>query len=1034
VRVPIPAEELTVHKGFPPEPPREAGDVHVASSRQEEFGDLNQAADNFGQALDYYRAALSEVGSSDGLARGRLLYKAAECLRRRGDLDGSRLHLRAAHAAIRTSRDPVWLGRIAGRLAATHTDRGEYRRAARYALLAYELLRRSSEHALLGHTEIYLGIARLRLGDYAAAQEAFTSALATFRRVEDPAGEASALNNLGLVHKNLGQWSDATRCMEQALRLNEKIGNYGLVAAQCLNLGILRYRLGQWDLAEECLLRARQIMAETDDAAGDARVHLALGNLYRRRRQFAASREALRHARTVAQRQGYQREQVLADEFEGDLDIEEGGLDAAVLRLERALAEARRLAPAGDLVAEVANCLALAHVWSGRLDAAEALAEEAFAITGQQGDRCERAVSSRLLGLVALRRGQGAPATARLAVAQRTFEELGERFELARTFLWGARAALLGEGEVAGFELTIEPLRRAAALFRDLGVSALAAEAGLLQARVAGLRGQPDQALAEIEHALTWMREAHVPDADERAAEVRRVIEAQSVASSVATSHEFRALEDANRMFREAGDVRSVLSQAVRLAVETAGGDRGFVAFSSSGGRLAVVAAHSIGAERSRRILQVLERVAGRDLANGSALFASRVASDPRFHADLAGALGGVFSLVMVPLSFPSQAVGLVYVDRLNDNLNGAFRQRELNLLAVLAQSAAVAMVEAQRSVLLEENQVLKAQLKPTPGLERVVTRNADMLELLNLLARVGDTNASILLQGETGTGKGLIAQSIHEISSRREAPFVAVNCAALPENLLESELFGHVSGAFTGATRDKIGLFQEASGGTIFLDEVEKISEPVQAKLLQVLDKGQIRPVGSTKFQNVDARVVCATNCDLKDRIKNGRFLEDLYYRLNDISVTVPPLRERREDIPLLVDHFLRLFARQMDKPVAVLADATLRALIEQDWRGNVRELEKTIKRLVVLWDGEGKAGPDLLPPEFRKTNTPAESLETLNLRVQIGHLERRVIREALEANQWNKSRAARVLGLSYPTLLSKIRLLGLDRRRHPA
>jgi transcriptional regulator with GAF, ATPase, and Fis domain len=1022
-----------VHKAIPPGFPGEAGAVAASPSRQEEFGDLSQAADNAGQALDYYRAALSELGPGDAVGRVRLLYKLADCLRRRGDLDGALLHLRAAHEALRPLRDPTWMGRLAGRFAFLLSARGDYRRAARYARVAYELLRRTSEHADLAHAEVYLGIARLRLGSYLAAQESFTSALATFRRIDSPEGMAICLNNLGLVHKNLGQWGEATRCMEQALKLNEKVGNYSGVAYQCLNIGILRYRLGEWDLAGECLLRARQIMVETEDTGGETLVTLALGNLMRRRRQFVPAREAFRAARALAEATKLPRELVLADEFEAELDMEEGGVAAAVLRLERALAEARRLAPAGDLVAEVANRLGLARLWEGDTEQAAKLGDESYRITVRQGDRCEQAVATRLLGLVALARGDEAAATEHLSWAQRTFEELGERYELARTFLWAARAARERERQGAAWEAAPDGLKRATALFRELGVPALAAEAALLRALWVARRGQPEQALVEVEHALAWLREAGEPGAEARAAEVRGEIEAQYVASTLSVSHEFRALEEANRLFRDAGDVRSVLASTVRLAVEHAGGDRGFVAFGSGGGRLSVVAAHSLGTERARRILGVLERVAGRDLANGSPLFASRDAADPRFHADLAGAMAGVCSIVMVPLSFPSQAVGLVYVDRLNDNLNGAFKQRELNLLAVVAQAAAVAMVEAQRLVLSEENEVLRQRLNPTPGLERVVTQSPQMHQVLKLLAKVGDSDASILLQGETGTGKGLIAQCIHEISARKERPFVAVNCAALPETLLESELFGHVHGAFTGAHRDKIGLFQEADGGTIFLDEVEKISEPVQAKLLQVLDQGHIRPVGSTKSFKVDARVICATNCDLKERIRSGKFLEDLYYRLNDISVTVPPLRERREDIAILTDHFLQMFARQMDKPQPELSAAARRVLLEHEWRGNVRELEKTVKRLVVLWDGEGPAGPDLLPPEMCEAAGEAGpgAKGGFHLRSQIEDLEKRVIRNALEACQWNKSQAARSLGLSYPTLLSKIRLLGLDRRK---
>jgi transcriptional regulator with PAS, ATPase and Fis domain len=324
----------------------------------------------------------------------------------------------------------------------------------------------------------------------------------------------------------------------------------------------------------------------------------------------------------------------------------------------------------------------------------------------------------------------------------------------------------------------------------------------------------------------------------------------------------------------------------------------------------------------------------------------------------------------------------------------------------------------------------LKRQLSPRPGLERIVTRSKEMQEILALLAKVGDSTASILLMGETGTGKGLLAQSIHEMSARRDKRFVAVNCAALPDTLLESELFGYVAGAFTGAVRDKEGLFKEAEGGTIFLDEVEKISE---AKLLHVLDQGEIRPVGATRSFQVNARVIAATNADLRERIKAGRFLEDLYYRMNDIAVTVPPLRDRREDIPPLVEHFLGFYARQMDKPAPALSPAVQRALLHHEWRGNVRELEKTVKRLVVLAEPDVAVGVEQLPDDVREhaEDSRVDAGDGYNVRVHVERLERRLIRDALEQHLWNKTQAAKALGLSYPTLLSKIRLLGLDRRR---
>jgi transcriptional regulator with PAS, ATPase and Fis domain len=323
------------------------------------------------------------------------------------------------------------------------------------------------------------------------------------------------------------------------------------------------------------------------------------------------------------------------------------------------------------------------------------------------------------------------------------------------------------------------------------------------------------------------------------------------------------------------------------------------------------------------------------------------------------------------------------------------------------------------------------------PGSGRVVSQSREIASIMQLVRKVGDSDATILFMGETGTGKGLFAQVVHESSARRDRPFVQVNCAALPEPLLESELFGYVQGAFTGANRDKSGLFEEAEGGTLFLDEIEKIPEAVQAKLLHVLDRGEIRPVGATRVRKVNARVICATSTDLRDRIRAGRFLEDLYYRLNDITVRVPALRERREDIPMLAQHFLAIYSRQMEKTVGGFAPEVVRMFLEHEWRGNVRELEKTVKRMVVLADDGDTLGLDLLPAEMREQFGPVAGVASpgpgvgrgpRTLRSSVSDLERQVIADALKRNRFNKAKVARELGLSYPTLLGRIRAYHLE------
>ena len=1025
-----------MHRSIPPDPAHVSLPLREGAEQREAVGDLFFAADNFAGAVEEYRAALNTSAGADPAERVRLLIRLAEAETSRGHDDATLAPLAEARRIARALHDPRLLARVAARLSSSHVSLGNYRRARRYGLWAYSVLRDSDDHFTVGRLGVTLGLICWRLGRGDEAIEWLQDAAATLRRIGDSDGLVRALNNLGIIYKNRRQWREAIHYLEQALRIDEREGLYAQMRGHNQNLGLIRYNLGQWDLAEENFRRSLQIARDTGNPVGESVALMALGRLARRRRQFDRAEEHFRRALALAGEANAVRESILAREFMGELEIDRGHAGTAVTLLESALDQARSIAPHGDLVAEIHTRLGLALLAQQRADAAQPHLMRGLSLSESLGDRLEQAIAERAFAHLEALRGNVAGFEMRIRSAAQCFEQLNETYELAVTLAsWGEMLLVLPAGPRS--RIALEPIadaaRRAAALFRQLGVVSLAAESMLTLARLEAERERYDQALSLLEQVEQWLHDAHDPQTEDRAGALRRELEQQYVAVSLSTCNEFRALEEANRLFRDASDMDGLLAQTVKLAVEHAGGDRGFVAFSSSAGRLEVVAQHGLGRDRARRILQVLEDAAGSRIAESGPVFSSRVAADARFSKALAGALEGVGSLVCVPLNFPSQSVGLVFVDRLSDNLLGAFKQRELNLLAVLANSAAVAIVEAQRSLLLAENQQLRQQLKPSPGLERVICQSREMGEILRMLAKVSDSSATLLFIGETGTGKGLLAQVVHDLSARRDRAFVQVNCAALPEHLLESELFGYVQGAFTGATRDKSGLFEEAEGGTIFLDEIEKIPESVQAKLLHVLDRGEIRPVGATRSKRVDARVICATGCDLRERIQAGRFLEDLYYRLNDITLRVPSLRERREDIPVLAQHFLATFSRQMEKPMKGFSPEVVRAFLQHEWRGNVRELEKAVKRMVVLADEGDSLGLDLLPTEMRENAPAATDLRGngRTLRSNIAVLEKRMIAEALERHRWNKARAARDLGLSYPTLLSKIRLLHLDRDR---
>jgi Nif-specific regulatory protein len=340
-----------------------------------------------------------------------------------------------------------------------------------------------------------------------------------------------------------------------------------------------------------------------------------------------------------------------------------------------------------------------------------------------------------------------------------------------------------------------------------------------------------------------------------------------------------------------------------------------------------------------------------------------------------------------------------------------------------------IARLELAEQRLERENHFLKGRERARSSGTRIVGAGKAIAELLRQLDKVADTRVSVLIEGETGSGKELVASALHYRSRRRDKLLVAQNCAAFPEQLLESELFGHKRGAFTGASEDRKGLFEVADGGTLFLDEIGEMPLGLQAKLLRALEEGEIRPLGATQVRQVNVRIVAATNRKLEDEVAAGRFREDLFYRLKVFPLRVPPLRERREDIPSLATHFLERYAREIGKPVAGFGQETLSALAAYGWPGNVRELENEIQRLVIQAEPGTFITPDLLSPGVRGAGgaLPRAAATTGSLKERVDQVERVIVLEVLKEHDNNKTSAARALGITREGLHKKMKLLGI-------
>jgi Nif-specific regulatory protein len=424
--------------------------------------------------------------------------------------------------------------------------------------------------------------------------------------------------------------------------------------------------------------------------------------------------------------------------------------------------------------------------------------------------------------------------------------------------------------------------------------------------------------------------------------------------------------------------------------------------------------------------------------------------ADAPAEAGTASLLGAqIRSTLGIPLWKGEEILGIVQVDNrasllpehAGSTLAGApatlFDTSDLDVLSVLASTASLAIANARLvhrlhivdERLRKENVYLKGREEKRAEKKEIIGTSRALEDLRAKLDKVVNTRVTVLIEGETGVGKELIASAVHWRSNRRDKLFVAQNCAALPENLLESELFGHKKGSFTGATEDKRGLFELADGGTLFLDELGEMSLNLQAKLLRALQEGEIRPLGSTKALHVNVRIVAATNRTLEKEVAAKRFREDLYYRLSVFNLRVPPLRERREDIPLLAGHFLQRYAGEMQKPVGGFSQQTMELLQAYDWPGNVRELENEVQRLVIQLDPGGFATPDMLSPRIRHVDGVVERAQPKKgtLKEMMDQVEKFVLLESLREHGNNKTAAARTLGITREGLHKKLRAFGI-------
>ena len=478
------------------------------------------------------------------------------------------------------------------------------------------------------------------------------------------------------------------------------------------------------------------------------------------------------------------------------------------------------------------------------------------------------------------------------------------------------------------------------------------------------------------------------------------------------------ALSEIAALINSVQDPEALLETVLEIAMETLEAERGFVLLEDADAALPfeVRASRNFTDGQLDGVKALSTSVVGEVLKTGEPVLVYEADLDERYRATESVVVQRIQSIACVPLRLRNRQIGAIYLDSVTRR--SRFTRDNLPFLRAFAHQAAAAIQNVQRvQTLREENRHLRREVQRAHGFDEIIGQSPAMRDVFETVGRVLDTDATVLIEGESGTGKELIARALHYNGDRKDEPFVAIFCGALPDDLLESELFGHKKGAFTGATADKKGLFESADGGTIFLDEVGDLSTKLQTALLRVLQLGEIKRVGDTQTRRVDVRVVSATNRPLQGLIEDGQFREDLYYRLNTIQIDLPPLRRRRTDLPLLAHHFLDTFARGSRAGITGFSEAAMDALKAYHWPGNVRELENTVERAVVLARGETIEAEDLRLPQAASAAPLFES------GLPLKEIERRAVEQALEEHDGNVSATARALDVSRRWLHYKLK-----------
>ncbi|MBE0643385.1 MAG: sigma 54-interacting transcriptional regulator [Bacteroidetes bacterium] len=839
----------------------------------------------------------------------------------------------------------------------------------------------------------------------------FEEARSIFEANQDKRGLTRAFGNMGAQYYALGRYEEALEFHGKANALATASGDRRLIATSYGSLGQCEIALCRYSPA---LLHLQEDLRISREIADRFRQELCLENLGELYMVLGAYDQAI---------DAYSRAQAFAESSGNTAGVAAGHIDTAGCLIEkREYDAAQKLLKRAALLLEEAhdvNITAMLHYRSGILHlmrADEESLDQALTQFNLLGDLADShgfdsfsILARSYAGLTQQRLGRAAVALELSLEAMQLLEEKGPLYGGSHDILYNHAMILRANRDTAGANDCItrahEALMRSAESIADAQLYRSYLEQVYVNAEIEREFARTHR--SESPHALTAVREQNLRTLYAVASKINSVL-----------------------------DLDQLLDTIMDSALESMSGERGLI-FLIENDQLALKVSRNVEKETIRDATEISLSIL-RDVLNaGRPIIVSDTAASEEFRKRESVVNFNIHSLICVPMKSRDRIIGTVYVDSRSDALSAmSFSEIDAEFLEAFANLATMAIENARlHAELKKENLYLRREVEQRFGFENIIGGSKPMQQLFAETQAAIDSEGSVLIYGESGTGKELIAKAIHYNGTRREHRFVAVDCGALPDTLLESELFGYKRGAFTGAVTDKPGLFEEAHNGTLFLDEISNTSLAFQAKLLRVLQEGEFRRVGDTKTRIANVRVICATNKDLQKEIEAERFRQDLFYRLNVIPITVPTLRARISDIPLLVEHFIAKYNQRHPSPVRGASADVIEYLQKLQWNGNVRELENLVNRLIAQ-SQEEMLTTRMIPSDYATAQKSAASTERGDFEVSLKSphrlgtlqdIEKEHITFVLRHTDGNKTEAAKILGLKRTTLVEKMKKLGM-------